>query len=132
MLSIQRLLLMRVPARGLRTRKHERAKTRKDPPRVLSRFRPFAVSRSQETKTTMPDGRMIRRLALSFCLLVASASLARAEGVEELRERLAAALAPVADRAFVGLYVGSLTHGDVLCAVNADLPFMPASNEKLA
>lgn len=48
-----------------------------------------------------------------------------------LTERLDAAVQPVARRAFVGVCVQSLTRGDVLYERNADLPFTPASNQKL-
>jgi D-alanyl-D-alanine carboxypeptidase/D-alanyl-D-alanine-endopeptidase (penicillin-binding protein 4) len=76
--------------------------------------------------------RKLRLAVVLFSLTFVPASIARGAGPDDLRTELDRALAPVADRAFVGVCASSLTRGDVLWSVNADRPFVPASNAKIA
>jgi D-alanyl-D-alanine carboxypeptidase/D-alanyl-D-alanine-endopeptidase (penicillin-binding protein 4) len=63
--------------------------------------------------------------------LVGTGSGATAGPVEVLSARLDGLIAPVAQYAAVGLSVHSLDRGDELYARNADVAFVPASNQKL-
>ncbi len=76
---------------------------------------------------------MTRRALHSVSLLLVLLTLAplAAAGNAALQARLDPVVAPVSERAFVGVLVVSATQGDVLYATNADRPFVPASNAKL-
>src|SRR5437773_2626174 len=93
--------------------------------------RRVAAARKKRGAMSRPSPARLTQAVLIFVLALLAASVTGTDRQTQVGPRLARIIAPIAETSFVGLYVGSLTRGHTLCAISADRPFLPASNEKL-